>query len=210
MTALYSAGAIPYEAPNVSFAGDIDFQQLGDRGYIGAITPGELSGRKYPNMAIAGMREIPDLGTFEVPTFEVPLTDGPVETVGTGAPENTGGNVDVVKDGSYGGLLADLAAIRRDEREFEANANKEMLADMMKIDQNRQLRSFGLGQIQTALAAYTKDVPKTKLALAQMEAETYRKAAELARRDLRPPQLPSSATYFQGPVAGSYASIMRG
>ncbi len=76
MTALYSAGAIPYEAPNVSFAGDIDFQQLGDRGYIGAITPGELSGRKYPNMAIAGMREIPDLGTFEVPTFEVPLTDG--------------------------------------------------------------------------------------------------------------------------------------
>ena len=206
MTALYTAGAIPYESPEFMVGDPIDFQELGEKGFIGSISPGELTDGKYVDMAIAGMADIPDAGTFEIPVAEA----APEVELETGAPEDTGGGTDVVLDGSYGQLIKDFAAIRREEREFEAEANKEMLGRMMEIDQNRQLRSFGLGQLQTALAAYTKDVPKTKLALAKMEAETYRKAAELARRDLRPPQLPSSATYFQGPVAGSYGSIMRG
>lgn len=134
----------------------------------------------------------------------------PTTVVTPGAPENTGGDVPVKIENPLLDMMPTIFDIQDRQAQKNIELTREELKLAREIDQDRQLRSFGLGQIQTALAAYTKDVPKTKLALAQMEAETYRKAAELARRDLRPPQLPSSATYFQGPVAGSYASIMRG
>jgi hypothetical protein len=133
----------------------------------------------------------------------------PTTVVTPGAKENTGGDVPVKIENPLIDMLPTIYDIQDRQAQKNIELTREELKLAREIDRDRQLRSFGLGQIQTALAAYTKDVPKTKLALAKMEAETYRKAAELARRDLRPPQLPSSATYFQGPVAGSYASIMR-
>ena len=67
------------------------WQELGEKGFIGSISPGELTDVNILDMAIAGMADIPDAGTFEIPVAEA----APEVELETGAPEDTGGGTDV-------------------------------------------------------------------------------------------------------------------